>query len=684
MGLIALWGPSAPSAQAQERAVAVVYDDSGSMANGGRWWYANYSYQALLGLLDADDEVRLVTMSQPQTVRRTNLANRRSVIQSLQGQVEPGAGTPYGAIVTATDALRQVQARKKWLVVLSDGSFDGVSGPAVRQHVRAFRNEVGGRVIFLVIGDSPMSANQLAQQAAVQRWKTDAQATIYTAASAADIIPQMQQIAADITSRTVGSPPRVQQSGNTIEVESAFPLRRLSLLEQDAQTQSALRTVQSASVEGASLTQHTTFDVQMPDRSRETLFGRVTHIERSNDAIIPAGTIRVTLDRSVAGRSIKVLPEVAARLSTSLRKANGDPVPMQNGVFRPCIGDRVQLRATLITPAGDTLLQSVQRPQQIDVTSTQNQQTTPLSRSGSGQYFQRTFTMPRDTITVSVAATYPGYFNFKSQLYTLEGNDCRPPRSLSTRPTEPWEAVVTDIPETDPQSIVPRASGTPVSASEFNNWTLSIVDRPPNLNLEVQRDSAQAMWQMKPAWTWGWPQLTPTGSFSATVELQSPRPNEPPIQETISFTVRPAPFWVLWGTIILFLLGMLLLGIYVWGIWTKPRFPSNANVVYRDADIDHKRRYRLPTSFWSRWLIPFVPEKNDVGDRRYSIQLTATSLGSQVLFPAEQQQEGMSVPGKLRKISGSATRKQDVPLFSGDTIRYDVSRGRLTYTYEIG
>jgi hypothetical protein len=353
---------------------------------------------------------------------------------------------------------------------------------------------------------------------------------------------------------------------------------------------------------------------------------------------------------------------------------------MRGGVHTPCIGDRVQLRATLITPAGDTLLQNVQRPQQIDVTSTQNQQTTPLALSGSGQYFQRTFSMSRDTITVSVAATYPGYFNFKSRLYTLEGRECSPPRPLSVLPTEPWEAMVTDIPETNPQRVVPRAHRSPVSPTEFDGWSLRIVNGPSNLDLKVQRDSAQAVWQMKPTLTWGLPQLTPTGSFSATIELRSPRPNEPPIRETLSFTVRPAPFWVLWGGVILVLLGILLFLLYLWGIYTKPRFNGGAKVLYED-ETGYEEDFNLPTAFWNRWLIPVLPETNNVSPSRGPIfQLIATS-GSKVVLPAEQQQVGMSVPGQLRTIADAGDRQEDLRLRPGETIRFDGNDGTITYTY---
>lgn len=635
---LALLGPDAT--HAQDRSIAVVYDDSGSMEDGGRWWYANYAFQTLVGLLDESDTLRFVTMSQPDEIRDMDLGNRGGIMRNMQEQSTPGASTPYVAVTTAVDALRETTAEHKWLVVISDGNFEIPSSRSLKNQINDFRETVGGQVIFLVLGSSEAEVKKLSKQPAVQAWQSRAQATVYTAVGASDITQQLQQIAADVTSRTLGIIPNASRQGATIRLRSEFPLRRLTLLEQKPSGREDLHTVQSAEIDGTSLSQLTQLDAEMPELSKRTLFGRITHIKRQGNQVISPGFVTVSLDRPVSADEFKILPEVAARLTTSLDAVGAGTLQRDGDVYTACLDDTLSLQATLITPSGDTLLQRVQDPTSIDVSATKGQQDTPLTLSSSGRTFTHTFTAPKDTTTISVTAQYPGYFNFKSKLYTLRGTECQPARSLSFgSPVEPWTADVTDVPETPPLRIEPLADGKPIPPEEFEEWSIQVVKQPSDLNLALGRDSATSTWTMRPTLRWGLPQLTPTGSFPVTIRVSSPRTNEDPIQKKVHFSVREVPFWALWGSLLLALLGLLLLLIYLYGILTKPRFPRGSKIVYEQGD--HKTHFPLPRGTLQRWLVPFTPEENEVGSIS-KLRFRATDSPA-IVLPKGQQSESMKV-----------------------------------------
>ena len=89
-----------------KKVVSIVYDDSGSMKNNNEdWAYASYSLQNLMGLMNSQDELSVVKMSNPtQTVGfdlSTN-SSRAEGIKTVEGWGARG-GTPFTAVQTAGD-----------------------------------------------------------------------------------------------------------------------------------------------------------------------------------------------------------------------------------------------------------------------------------------------------------------------------------------------------------------------------------------------------------------------------------------------------------------------------------------------------------------------------------------------------------------------------------------------------
>ena len=97
--------------QAAKKIISVVYDDSGSM-KGDRWVYANYATQALIALLNEQDELYLTYMSSPSKAEKVDLGNIEKVIQNIQNWNHTGS-TPGQAIDTAWEKQAGEHTRRQ-------------------------------------------------------------------------------------------------------------------------------------------------------------------------------------------------------------------------------------------------------------------------------------------------------------------------------------------------------------------------------------------------------------------------------------------------------------------------------------------------------------------------------------------------------------------------------------------
>lgn len=116
------------------RAIAIVFDNSGSMYNGSEeqskaWCRATYAMEAFATMMNASDKMTIYPMhdievngvgyssARPLQVTQQNA----SVIRDIY---TPGAwGTPIETISAAYQGLRSESADEKWLIVLTDGAY---------------------------------------------------------------------------------------------------------------------------------------------------------------------------------------------------------------------------------------------------------------------------------------------------------------------------------------------------------------------------------------------------------------------------------------------------------------------------------------------------------------------------------------------------------------------------------
>lgn len=154
-------GLSAMAAEeAPRRVIHVVYDDSGSMiGTGGQevdtWCQAKYAMEVFAALLGERDSLNIYAMSdyegaaQPDPRLMLNGTDGQTAnVAKVHNMLTKAGNTPFAAVRKAYADLAAAAADEKWLVVLTDGEFQGV------EDIDGFfrQKDPSVRVMFLGMG----------------------------------------------------------------------------------------------------------------------------------------------------------------------------------------------------------------------------------------------------------------------------------------------------------------------------------------------------------------------------------------------------------------------------------------------------------------------------------------------------------------------------------------------------
>jgi hypothetical protein len=669
--LSALFAPMSASA----RAVAVVYDDSGSMSKDQRWWHASYAIQALAGVLAEDDSLYIVYMGDPDKANRVE--DRHRALLEFQDR-QPSGQTPYGAVRTAMAALAATPDQDRWLVVITDGGFQDGETPLdlapLPEEIRSFVQKSGTRTIFLLIGSG-------ADAVVAEIWRQQVSASVLRAKDAAEIVDRMEDIGAMITSRAVGrSAVTSRISGSQAEITTAFPLKRLIVLQQ-ARKPEALAPFKGAGEGDPRVRQSQDFQIRTPTLAtrKAARFGRITHLVGSEaDRVIPSGKLTIGFDHRLAADQVVFLPEVAARFDVRLVDGNGEALgPNKDGLFEPCLESPLSILGQLVDPDGKPLPVATSG---LEVFWERSGDTTrhPMAADPSRQVFSDAVPFDEQVTVLSAGAFFPGYFDFKSRIFTVQGRDCKPHEysllleSLDSSgvPASSWSADVRDIGRAGHLRIGVTVDGVPMTAEELNGW--SVTARAEDIDLDV--GSSGEGWVVVPECRrWFASCCCPAGTLPVEIRVTN---GNVAVSGTAAFVVEAGSWWSRCWQLLLAVTLLLVALIYAWGLspWKKHRFARGSEVHYLQSGRQPmQRRCPLKGNLTSRWLIPFRPERAMVED----LWFLAGRRAGHIVLPPDQQRDHMSIagqpidPGKkdLKVMSGRG-QQLDVQLDAATTRRY--------------
>ncbi len=394
--------------RAAKRIISVVYDDSGSMCNLPRWSYANYAMQALIALLNEQDELYITFMSDPRNAAPMDTSDLPGCIKTMHDWHRNG-GTPGEALDTARRKLGDIQesdaTAQFWLIIMTDGEI--MMDSSLQNKLDSFKgnpmsNGTPLNVVYLGMGSAATASEDKAHNLHT-----------FVADSDAEIVSALQDIAGLVSGRL--TPDKTAQTDSrTITVTSKLPLYSLSILSQqsDAQVVSAKTKEETLSIQRNLALDAANLPNGVPV---DSLYGNAAVINKQSSGgdlqIIPADTYTITFssDIDIKNMTIQVEPAIALKAEISRNGVIiGDMAKLDNG-------DKVDIRIVPVVPGTDDVIPDSDLPKQItwdieyEVDGTTVDQGTGTSLTG--------VTLTHGSNIIRGTIHIPGYAPFVSEVY---------------------------------------------------------------------------------------------------------------------------------------------------------------------------------------------------------------------------------------------------------------------------
>ncbi|MBR3642491.1 MAG: hypothetical protein IKN57_03185, partial [Parasporobacterium sp.] len=320
--------PAKADSASGRKIVSIVFDDSWSMSTENRYSNANYAMQAFIALLDEEDELYVVYMSDvmraiqadPSNTDPAGLAVRIGLEDPQAGadqvRAKPwnGAGTPYSSVQVGYNELFNhpdpESSTSYYLVVMSDGGFmDDVTNSTAIETGRV-------QALFESFAQKPMPNGTMlntyylaiGNEAVPLTDRPDLNFHAFTTTDGLSMIRAIGQMADMISGRYRLDPSEIlQTAGNVVSVTSPLPLRNIAFLSQGR----AANVAQILGPDGVSypITRNVTLS---PDayNGDASLFGDAILADNGAENM-PSGTYTVTFTSDIDLSSLTVMFEPA-------------------------------------------------------------------------------------------------------------------------------------------------------------------------------------------------------------------------------------------------------------------------------------------------------------------------------------------------------------------------------------
>ena len=157
------------------RTINLVYDDSGSMIRVGSnyvdtWCQAKYAMEVFAGMLGENETLNIYYMSdyvngstsKPPKLTLTGSKDAsvtEANVKKIHDLVTDASDTPFDSVKKAYQDLKKVSSDERWLVVLTDGEFNGTSNSRVENYFNECVADGKTRVMMLSMGPNAAVIN---------------------------------------------------------------------------------------------------------------------------------------------------------------------------------------------------------------------------------------------------------------------------------------------------------------------------------------------------------------------------------------------------------------------------------------------------------------------------------------------------------------------------------------------
>ena len=352
--------------------VTIVFDDSFSMANENRYSNANYAIQAFIALLNEEDELHLIYMSDaarqlaaqpgnfdPSAIAKDiDLTNPQSGADQVRNNPWQGAGTPFGAVQMGYNELVSHEdtdsSTQYYLIVLSDGGFmddatnqitidtGTVQGQFESFYGTLMPNQTHMNTYYLAIGAEAVALTDRPDLNFHAQTASDGQSMIHAIGALADTISGRYRLDAS----------EISVYDTLVSFTSELPLKSLSFLSQGREA--AVSSVIGPNGENYEIRRNVTL---APDgyNADPSLFGNAI-VTDAGGANMPAGTYQVQFTAGVDPGSLNIMvePAVECRLVVEY---NGETVSAEKLAEIP-EGETVTITAQAVESGTDTAVDS--------------------------------------------------------------------------------------------------------------------------------------------------------------------------------------------------------------------------------------------------------------------------------------------------------------------------------------
>jgi hypothetical protein len=575
------------------RIVSVVYDDSGSMNEGGskNWAYANYAMQAFCALLNKEDQLYITYMSDPQQTHPVDLSGSvQPSVDSIRNHFA-SSSTPIAAVDTAFLKLASVPSpgagSEYWLVIITDGQFEygpneNVAKGEIGRMLTGFSNRkmpngLAAQLIYLSIGSS------------ADRPDADEGKGIYVypreASNAVDgsqIVDAISEIADKISQRTRIPEEKVQEPSSTeLSFESLLPLLNIAALSQKSSA-----AIVEATAGGAALAAAKTARLAYPESSRavtDTSLNGAAFLFANGNKNIPAGTYSFKFSEPVAKGSVVFMYEPAVEIRIKAFK-DGKEVADLSALHA---GDSIDAEAKVYEIGTDREIPHEELTREARQTLTYLEGGRVAAQSKASILAIKGVTLNDEDCSFKASLEIPGYLPFESAIDFRPKGDAPPPvySMLATPPQDPSIDRSRLFENAKGGRFSVLKDGEPISRDEAAALSTSFAAKPPyfgrlEVTARLEEDGTfyavpsyrflglPDKWAKLWNWTSSW--LVPTGSLVLAGSLDGAQMAEVAISITRE---THAAALLHYGAPALFLL-------YLAGLLFKRRFQRRARVRY--------------------------------------------------------------------------------------------------------
>lgn len=534
LSVLLLSGAGAVAAPAPGKVVAVVYDNSGSMAEvdprkkmlGNRWVYANYAMTLLAASLRNEDELIFIPLhdlknpsGETGTLRTyTGASGLTDAIRALGRQDGAGYLTPYAAIRKAIESLESpsYRGRDLWLVVITDGDFQEDFEAVVKRDAQWLeKNKVNVR--FVLIGTD---SNEVAQK--LTRGVPN---TIMLAGEGKAVIRTVEELAEKLNG--FGNLPP-EGKGNEIIIKPPFPLRRVVVLRQDW-VNADLESVywQDQQLPLAHIRQHSItprVESRAPVKDLPKM-AQVFHLENGNE-VLPMNDkpLRLVFGAEVSKLELKILPDVAADYSMRLFDASGkNELKEINGSYRIC-ENKYRLAVSLKDFSGKSLLDKRDDAAKFEIKVRIDGKSLPFEAGKFDQIFDAG-AWGSGPVEISSSMEYPGYLHRQSKPLRVEfgGDQCRQDIALKVvsgvDDGNVWRSTLDQVTQAPVARVGVQVNGQPASVEQMQGWHLGLGSYG-NL-LDIQYEPGAVLLRPQSGccvWWWRYPGV---GEYPVTLSVDT-------------------------------------------------------------------------------------------------------------------------------------------------------------------